>query len=110
MRQFKTAMYGTVDLDDEVTYKHLPDDVNELDEKMFNEIGKAICYMDYWYLEDFPKKRPKKTDINYWGYKQRKRVEVLIDIFTKERKNNYKNKMWYKEKLYILQDETENMC
>ena len=44
------------------------------------------------------------------GYYQRQRVYKLIKNFAENRKNNYKNILWYKEQIFLLQDETENMC
>lgn len=108
MRKFKTSFGEVVDLDDPITYDLLPNDVKILDGIMFKEIGIALCYINYFHPEIFPIDMPiGKIDC---GYSQRIRVENLIKSFTDDRKNNYSNVMWYKEQIYIFQDETENMC
>src|SRR5208283_2828039 len=106
MREFKEQPSGViVDLDDPDTYKYLPDVENDLDNMMFREIGKAICYMDYWHPDIFDKeKREPYPDIKWtqeeiekdWpdqhancGYYQRLRVYELIKIFTENRRTNY---------------------
>lgn len=110
MRKFQTAVFGEVDLDDPKTYKYLPKTVNELDKKMFEEIGSAICYMNYWHIDWFPQKRQPKSSLHYWGYKQRERVMKLIKQFCAERHNNWENLNWFQEQVFLFQDEIENMC
>jgi hypothetical protein len=110
MRKFTTAMFGDVDLDDPKIYEYLPKTTTELDKQMFTEIGMAICYMNYWHLDWFPKKQPTDSPLLDSGYKQRKRVMKLIKQFCAERRNNYENLQWYQEQVFIFQDETENMC
>lgn len=112
MREFKCRPFGdiTVDLDDPETYSHLSDIADELDMLMYSEIGKAICYMDFWFQDVFPKEYPEFPHEELVGYQQRHRVYKLIEDFTNNRKNNYNNIMWYKEQVFLLQDETENMC
>lgn len=121
MREYKPAYGRKVDLDDPKTYEYLPDTEKELDTLMFREIGYAICYMDYFPSRKglFPKRKRKvkmvefpngkEVDVNNASYGQRKRVEVLIQNFANERRNNYGNLMWYKEQIFLFQDETENM-
>jgi hypothetical protein len=132
MREFQTAMVGTVDLDDPKTYEYLGDnDVRRLDDIMFKEIGQALVYMDYFHPDIFPKKKvisqykykedvypetkntehgKEQIEFTNTGYYQRVRVNKLIKKFAKERKNNWENPMWFKEQIFIFQDETENMC
>ena len=98
-RPFKDAFGHTVDLDDDKTYKNLPKTDRELDDKMFEEIGKALVYMDYFHPDVFPSSSP-----------QRLRVNQMIYNFATERRGHYKDVKWLREKLYIFQDETENMC
>ena len=100
MREFKTSPFGiVVDLDNPETYNHLPDTLEELESYMFKEIGIAYCYMNYfhpeWYNEDSI---------------QRIRVTKLVKIFTRFRSKNFTNKQWYKEQIFMFEDETENMC
>lgn len=122
MRKFK-SQFGEVDLDSPKTYKHLPKTLNELDNMMFKEIGQALCYMDYFPSRKglFPTKKRKqklvghpysnrKVDVANVGYNQRQRVYKLINNFCKDRKNNFKNLIWFKEQIFLFQDETENMC
>jgi len=101
MREFKLRILGTtVDLDNPETYNYLPNDGKQLDEKMFSEIGMALCYMNIWH-----------PDI--WGKKdggQKKRVMKMIRNFCNERKNHYNDIMWLKEQIFLFQEETENMC
>ena len=89
----------SVDLDDPKTYSRMPDDIREVDNLMMREIGQAHCYMNYFHPDSYPD-----------GDNQRKRVEAMIYNFTTERHNNWKNVMWFKEKVFLFQDETENMC
>lgn len=102
MRKFKPEYGDEVDLDDPKTYSHLPNTAKELDDLMFQEIGYYYCYVKFWHKDIFDKDKI--------GKKQKKRVKKLIKKFTKFRKNNYSNLLWYKEQIFIFQDETENMC
>ena len=100
MRKFKTSPYGDmVDLDDPKVYNYLPQNVKDLGNLMLKEIGYALSYMDYIHPDVFD----DKCD-------QRIRVKKLITDFWKKRKNNYENIDWYKEQIFLFQDETENMC
>lgn len=122
MRKHKTNFFGdTVDLDNKKTYSYLPDDCNKLDDLMFKEIGYALCYMNYFPSRKslFPtkKRKPKfithkgkKYDFNNPGYTQRQRVYKLIKSFSENRENHYNDALWYKEQIFLFQDETENMC
>ena len=123
MRKYKPAYGKEVDLDSAKTYKYLPNDLKELDNLMFLEIGYALVYMDYFpdTKKMFPSKKQtikmithpynnKKVDKNNCGWQQRQRVLKLIKNFAKNRQNNYENKMWLKEQIFLFQDETENMC
>lgn len=135
MRKYKQHFDGVeVDLDNPKTYKHLPKDTKELDNAIFREIGKAIVYMD-WYpdrKDGYPKRKlkpkmvaledcspkykgnKKKLDINNSGWFQRERVYKLIKNFAEDRgrfwKDKNKNKLWLQEQLFLIDDETENMC
>jgi hypothetical protein len=100
MRIFKTSPFGEeVDLDSPKTYKYLPKKERKLDDLMFSEIGKAICYMDFWHKDIFPKSSP-----------QRKRINERIKYFTEHRMANYGNIRWFQEQVFLFQNETENMC
>ena len=116
-------MFGTFDLDDQKTYKYLPNTHKELDALMFKEIGYAIVYMDFFPDRKgcFPTKKQKprmiehpysknKIDVGNCAYDQRQRVYKLIENFANNRRNNYNNLMWYKEQIFLFQDEIENMC
>lgn len=121
MREFKSR-FGTVDLDDPKTYDYLPNTEKELDNLMFREIGFAICYMDFFHsrqgIFNKRKKKPRmvevkpgfSVDFNNTGYEQRQRVYKRIEEFCNNRRDNYHNLMWYKEQIYLFQDEIENMC
>jgi hypothetical protein len=41
---------------------------------------------------------------------QKKRVKKMIKYFSENEKDNANNIMWYKEQIYLFQDEIENMC
>lgn len=127
MREYKMHFDGKkVDLDDPKLYEYLPNTEKELDNLMFCEIGKALVYMDYFpsrkgvfpkrkkkdrFVELFPEKWPGKMfEVANTGYNQRQRIYKLIENFATERKNNYHNLQWYKERIFLFQDETENMC
>ena len=101
MRKFKCRPFNDVevDLDDPKTYSYLPQNVKELDDFMFKEIGQALVYMKHFHPEFFPKNNS-----------QRIRIEKLIKDFADNRKNNYENVLWYQEQIFLFQDETENMC
>lgn len=48
MRKYKQSFdRKEVNLDNPKIYKHLPDNVEELNSRMLREIGYATCYMDY---------------------------------------------------------------
>ena len=127
MRNFRQSFIGTiVDLDNPETYKHLPKTINKLNDRMLREIGYAICYMDYWNPDIFEKEKQLPDMTRNWteeeiakgyprimansGYEQRQRVYKLIDDFTKNRRDNWKNIMWFKEQVFLMEDEIENMC
>lgn len=101
MRVYQTSPFGdTVDLDDPATYSHLPNTVDELRKRMFQEIGYFMCYTQFWYKEIF----------DTYGSNQVLKVEKLIKDFTDNERDNYENVLWYQEKLYLFKDEIENMC
>ncbi len=100
MREFKTAFGEVFDLDDPETYKHLPNTEKELRTLMLSEIGYYYCYVKFWHKDIF--------DRDDCG--QKKRVKKLIKNFTKNERANYANLLWYKEQIFIFQDEIENMC
>ncbi len=121
MRKYKTSFDRiVVDLDDTKIYDYLPKTSKALDSLMFCEIGKALVYMDYFHPEVFSKRKKKERfvelkpgkmiEMNNSGYNQRQRVYKLIENFASNRHNNYDNLQWYKEQIYLFQDETENMC
>lgn len=126
MRKYTCAFGVEVDLDNPDTYNHLPDDLKKLDDMMFKEIGQALVYMDYWMLDIFGKERKEpdmergwtkeqmQKDCPDWfansGFYQRERVYKLIKNFADNRRDNFKNILWYKEQIFLFQDETENMC
>jgi len=117
MRFYVTSFDSrVVNLDDRDLYNNLPDNVRELDDMMFKEIGSALCYMNNFYPDVFHTKKTYK--INPYtnkreldgGYAQRLRVLKLIEHFCVERKNHYNDVLWLQEQLYLFMDETENMC
>lgn len=100
MDMFRDAFGHDIDLDKTESLGKLSElGAEELDTLMFKEIGYALCYMDYFHPNTFPLDSP-----------QRKRVNQKIYNFTEERKNNYNNDIWLRKKVFIFQDETENMC
>ena len=112
MREFSTAFNGKVDLDNPETYKHLPEGVRKLDSMMFLKIGEALVYMDYFHPDIFPKKETgtKGNWHDNAGFYQRKRVEKLIKHFAENRGDNWENEVWFKEQIFVFEEETENMC
>lgn len=82
------------DLDDDETYKHLPKTAKELHECMLKKIGYAFCYFNY---------------LNKgWDEVQQNRVMKLIEEHCND---------WYqddvkvmRERVYMFDDEIENMC
>jgi len=89
-------MGEVVDLDVDETYSWLPQTTKELDNKMFEEIGKALVYVGYFHPD--------------WDDKQRWRIHKLVEAFATERRNNYGDIKWLREQLFMFIDETENMC
>jgi len=83
---------------------YLPNTIKELDELMFSRIGYALVYLKYYYPN--------------WDDKQEWRIHNLIKNFADNRKEfrylrpskNLENILWFKEQIYIFEDETENMC
>jgi uncharacterized FlgJ-related protein len=96
MKKFKTAHCGIVDLDDDSTYSYMSKDIDVLRKQIHQEIGYYYCYVNYWH--------------NPWCAKQEARVELLIEKYTKEWRDNINDLRWHQETLYIILDETENMC
>ncbi len=93
MRQYH-AVGQTVDLDNPEIYDHLPDNIAMLDAKIFQEIGIFYWYTTYEYPE--------------WDQNQKDRAHLLIQRFTSGRKTG--TLLWYKEMLFLFQDELENLC
>jgi hypothetical protein len=101
MRKYICSPDGDeVDLDDPKTYHHITNDINELRKLMFSEIGYAYCYMNFWHKDIF--------GVRDGG--QKIRVELLIKNFTSLYHKKYDDVIWYKEQLFLLRDEIENMC
>jgi hypothetical protein len=108
MREFKTKFYGDiVDLDSTETYEYLSKDIKVLREQIYAEFGKAVCYMDGFHPDRYPKEKSGK---NEWGYNQRQRVYKLMKDFTAGAIQQYNNIQWYQEQIFLMQDECENMC
>ena len=97
MRPFLNYDGHNVDLDDVTLYEHLPNTHEELRKLMFSEIGYYYCYVKFWH-----------RDTSFCA--QKKRVKKLIKNFTENEVANYDNLLWYKEQIFIFQDEIENMC
>ena len=101
MRIFKTSPFGIeADLDNPELYKYLPNDFYELRDIFFKEVGYSYWYMNYRH--------------NYSGSlgfeSQKKRIDIMIKDFTENYDKNINNIMWLKEKIFLFQDEIENMC
>lgn len=105
MRKFKCRPFYDieVDLDDPKTYEHLPNDIGKLRNLMFEKIGYSYCYMNFWHKEIF-------SDKKSYASKQKKRIKKLIKNFTENARYNYNNILWYKEQVFIFEDEIENFC
>jgi len=101
MRKYIDSFGKQHDLDDPQTYVFYPDDCDVLDKLMFKDIGFALVYYKYFHPDSL-------NDITV--KEQMNRIDKLIETFCKDRKNNYKNILWYKEQLFLFQDEIENMC
>lgn len=105
MRPFKSSFDNNieVDLDNPETYNHLPNNIVELEDRMFKNIGYYYCYVNYFH---------KDVKDRGWFVNQEERISVLIKYFTENRKgHNYDdNILWYQEQVYRFEDEIENMC
>lgn len=131
MRKYRQHFDGhEVNLDNPKIYSYLPKTTKELRNLMFKEIGYAIVYMDYFPSRKgiYPKKKlkdkfaplsdwgvkgkkgKKMCEYNNSGWNQRQRIYKLIKKFAENERANYDNVKWYKEQVFLFQDETENMC
>lgn len=116
MRIFKTSPFGyEVDLDDPKTYAYLPQTKDELWAKIFSIIGYALCYMDKFHPDHYPKEKMFFGDSpSLLGscYEQRMRINVMIDDFCSDPKYyEYINSVeMMQEFIFLFEDETENMC
>jgi hypothetical protein len=108
MRPYKlTDMSNrTVDLDDVAIYAHLPSTRDELDDRMWKNIGFALSYMDYMNRESFP-----------MDCAQRIRVTHLVARFCREGHEERgdgtlkrSDPQWLREQVFVFEDEIENMC
>jgi hypothetical protein len=99
MREFKDNFGNIYDLDNLDTYDYLPKTIRECDSEMFRLIGETLCYMDYFHPDVFPINCP-----------QRIRVQEMIKYFCDNRKDNFNNLIWFQERIFLFQCETENMC
>lgn len=104
MRKFSSNSFSDreVDLDDPKTFDYLPDSINELREIMFSKIGYAYCYLNYRHKDYLGNRK-----ING---KQIRRIEKLVKNFTENELDNLNNIMWFKEQIFLFQDEIENLC
>ena len=71
--------------------------MKELRKLMFEEIGYAYCYMNFWHKDIFSKHPGQK-----------RRVKKLITSFTENEHEH--DILWYQEQVFLFQNETENMC
>ena len=127
MRKFKPRWGKEVDLDSNSTYKHLPKTDRDLDDLMLEKIGYAVLYMDYFPRRKdlFPHKKIKasasfikkkkftKREAHYFlncGWYQRQRVYKLIKNFANNRHNKWGDARWFREQVFMFDNETENMC
>lgn len=97
MREFKNFCGDIEDLDDDKTYSHLPKTSKDLRKKIWEEIGYAYLYMNFWH-----------NDVDF-GL-QKDRIEKMIYNYAQEDKNHYEDIKWLREWLFIFLDEIENMC
>lgn len=120
MKIFKDFMGEEWDLDDPRTFQNFPTTIDELEKKMFSEIGMALCYMDYMRApyfdehkaEDYPLVDEANLKRLNSGYNQRLRVNALIKTYCDERLKRMRANdiMWFKQQIFIFQDEVENQC
>lgn len=100
MRIHKLSPFGqVVNLDNPETYSHLPNTDRELDDLMFKHIGYAYCYMNFF-----------NTDLDWEGCGQKQRVHKLIQEYCTNRQYKWGDHMWFKEQVFLFEDEIENMC
>ena len=97
MREFRCSFDGeVVDLDDPNVYEYLPQEVNELRERILFEIGYSHVWQKYWH----PNGRTTQPE----------RVEILVKEFADNYQHNHNNVLWLQEFLFRFIDEVENMC
>ncbi len=95
MREYH-SMDGVVDLDNSDTYSYMPDNIELLHHKIYQEVGRYYLFVNYF--------KPN------WDRSQIKRVNLIIERFSSGRNDNFTNIIWLKEILFLIQDEIENMC
>jgi hypothetical protein len=104
MDMFNATFIGTVDLDDEKTYKDFKwknFNTSDLDQEIRHELGWALLYLQFL-----------QADIDFG--KQVDRVNQWCFLYAHEWLAHYNdtpvNRKWYKKLLYKILDETENLC
>lgn len=107
MRKFICSPFGEeVDLDDPRTYDHLPKNTKDLRNRMFENIGYAYCYMNFYRKDIYSGNGNDLFDI---CIQQKNRIDTLIKYFAENEKDNRDNIQWYQEQIFLFEDETENM-
>ena len=103
MRIYITSPSGAeVDLDNNETYNHLPDDYDKLERIMFEKIGYAVCFMNFFHPDWYGERCP--------SFGQRLSVMSLMSDFCGNREKKYGDIKWIRERVFLFQDEIENMC
>jgi hypothetical protein len=120
MRKYKTSFeYKDVDLDDPSNYDYLPKNIRELQDLWYKEVGQALCYMDFFHPDVFPREKQIPRLVEAYGtvhdqanagYEQHQRVNKIVKRFAEGYQSHHDNVLWYQELIFLLQDECENMC
>src|SRR5687767_3048817 len=102
MRMFQCAIGPEVDLDDPETYKRLPQTVPGVLEKLYKEVGYARLYV--LGVHDFTSSECGRAQLERIA-----KLESEIAGFFGGRLYQQSLIFW-QEKLFVFEDEIENMC
>ena len=95
---YQDSFGDVIDLNNPETYKDYPSTIEGVDKEIMATIGYYYYYVKFKYPDIFKKEE------------QKKRVKKLIQNYTDNRKENEDNLLWFQKQLFLLLDETENMC
>lgn len=101
MRIYKSNPFGyELDLDNSDNFDYLPKNMDELRNIWFKEVGYSYWYMNFLHKDVFDK----------FGDNQKLKINKYIQDYNDNFMQNFNNILWLQEKIFLLQDNIENMC